>query len=61
VNIVPTKKYLKNQTVTSLRVNPKLWKLAKIEAIKRGVTLGEIVDISLRKELNLKNQKVSGE
>jgi len=41
----------KKQVVTSLRVDPELWKLAKIEAVKRGATLGQIVDIALRNEL----------
>lgn len=44
----------KEQIVTSLRVDPELWKKAKIEAIKRGVTLADIVEVSLKKELKLK-------
>lgn len=44
----------KKQIVTSLRVDPRLWKEAKIQAIRRGVTLAEIVDEALRKELKLK-------
>ena len=43
----------KNQIVTSLKVNPELWKLARIEAIKQGITLGEFVDKSLKRELKL--------
>jgi len=42
------------QIVTSLRVKPELWKLAKIEAVKRGITLADVVELSLRKELKLK-------
>lgn len=41
----------KKEIVTSLRVDVELWKEAKIEAIKRGVTLGKIVDKALRCEL----------
>ena len=43
----PPKKTGQNEIVTSLRVNPELWKLARIEAIKQGITLGEFVDKSL--------------
>lgn len=47
----------KKQTVTSLKVDPDLWKKAKIEAIKRGVTLARIVDTALRKELSLERKQ----
>lgn len=47
----------KRQIVTSLRVDPELWKEAKIEAIRRGITLAEIVDQALRKELKLEKLK----
>jgi predicted HicB family RNase H-like nuclease len=47
------KKIGQKEIVTSLRVNPELWKLAKIEAIKQGITLGELVDKSLKRELKL--------
>lgn len=50
---MPPKKTGQNEIVTSLRVNPELWKLARIEAIKQGITLGEFVDKSLKRELNL--------
>jgi len=36
---------------TSINVDPQLWKLAKIEAIKRGTTVTDLVDVALRKEL----------
>jgi hypothetical protein len=36
---------------TSIKVDPKLWKEAKIEAIRRGIELSELVDIALRKEI----------
>ena len=54
-----TKKVGPKEIITSLRVNPELWKMAKIEAIKRGITLGELVDKSLKKEL--KFGKTGGE
>jgi predicted HicB family RNase H-like nuclease len=50
---MPSKKTGHNEIVTSLRVNPELWKLAKIEAVKQGITLGEFVDKSLKRELNI--------
>jgi predicted HicB family RNase H-like nuclease len=56
---MPQKKNLQKEIVTSLRVNPELWKLAKIEAIKQGITLAELVDKSLKKELNLEKHEVS--
>jgi predicted HicB family RNase H-like nuclease len=50
------KKVGQKEIVTSLRVNPELWKLAKIEAIKQGITLAELVDRSLKRELKLGKQ-----
>lgn len=50
---MPRKKIGQKEIVTSLRVNPELWKLTKIEAIKQGITLGELVDRSLKRELKL--------
>jgi hypothetical protein len=41
----------KDQVVTSLRVDPELWKEAKIEAIRRGTTLASLIDKAMRKEL----------
>jgi len=38
----------KDQIVTSLKVNPQLWKEAKIEALKCDITLGELVDQAIR-------------
>lgn len=37
----------KKQMVTSLRVNPDLWKEAKIEAIREEITLAEVVEQAL--------------
>ena len=36
---------------TSLYVNPELWKDAKIEAIRRGVTVTDLFETALRHEL----------
>jgi len=38
----------KEQVVTSLKVDPVLWKQAKIEALKADITLGELVDQAIR-------------
>ena len=44
----------KSQVVTSLRVDPELWKKAKMEAIRRDLTLAELVDESIRDWLKKK-------
>ncbi|AFU57446.1 hypothetical protein Ngar_c05020 [Candidatus Nitrososphaera gargensis Ga9.2] len=36
---------------TSINVNPDLWKDAKIEAIKRGITVTELFETALAKEI----------
>ena len=36
------------QIVTSLKVDPDLWKEAKIEALKNDITLGELIDQAVR-------------
>ena len=33
---------------TSIKIDPDLWKDAKIEAIKRDVDLSELVEVALR-------------
>ena len=38
----------KNEMVTSLRVDPELWKEARIEAIRENITLGELVEEALK-------------
>lgn len=47
---------------TSIKIDPSLWKEAKIEAIKRDVELSELVETSLRKELRIRksNESKSG-
>lgn len=41
----------KEQVVTSLRVDPDLWKKAKMKAIENDTTLGEVIDEALREWL----------
>ena len=36
---------------TSIKVDPELWKEAKIESIKLGIELSEMVENALKKEL----------
>jgi hypothetical protein len=38
----------KDQIVTSLKVNPELWKQAKIAALQCDITLGELIDQAVR-------------
>lgn len=38
-------------TVTSIRVDEELWKEAKIYAIKKGITLAELLEQLIRQEL----------
>jgi predicted HicB family RNase H-like nuclease len=41
----------KEQIVTSLKVDPELWKKAKIAALECDITLGELIDQALREWL----------
>lgn len=36
---------------TSIKIDSELWKEAKIEAIRRGIELSELVEKALRKEI----------
>lgn len=36
---------------TSIKIDPKLWKEAKIEAINRNVDLSDLVENAVRKEM----------
>jgi predicted HicB family RNase H-like nuclease len=47
----------KKKGYTSIRIDPELWKEAKIEAIRRDMEVSELVDQALRKELGLKVMK----
>jgi len=38
----------KEPIVTSLKVNPELWKEAKIAALQCDITLGELIDQAVR-------------
>jgi hypothetical protein len=38
----------KEQIVTSLKVDPVLWKQAKIAALECDITLGELIDQAVR-------------
>ena len=49
VGMVENKKLVRE--ATSIKVNPDLWKEAKIEAIRRGIALCDLVEDALRKEL----------
>jgi post-segregation antitoxin (ccd killing protein) len=40
---------------TSIKVDPDLWKEAKIEAINRDVDLSDLVETALKKELRAKS------
>jgi DNA-binding protein len=44
--------------VTSIRINQDLWKKAKHEAINRDVSLADLVEQALTKELGIKESKV---
>jgi len=49
----------KKQIVTSLRVDPELWKDAKVQAIKLDMTLADVVDEALTEWVKMKKQKES--
>jgi hypothetical protein len=53
------KKIGQKEVVTSLKINPELWKLAKIEAVKQGITLGTLIDKSLKHELGISENEGS--
>jgi predicted HicB family RNase H-like nuclease len=36
---------------TSIKIKPSVWKEAKIEAIKKGITVSEFVEESLQRQL----------
>jgi len=41
----------KGRVPTSIKIDPDLWKEAKIEAITRNIELSDMVENALRKEL----------
>lgn len=46
----------KNQIVTSLRVDPDLWKEARKAAIDCDITLGELIDQAIRDWINKRRE-----
>lgn len=44
----------KEKTSTSIKIDPELWKEAKIEAIRRDMELSELVELALKKEIGFK-------
>lgn len=42
------------RVVTSIKIDPEIWKEAKIEAIHRDLDLSELVENALRKELRIR-------
>lgn len=42
------------KTATSINIDEELWKEAKIEAVKRGITVTELLEKALRNELKTK-------
>ncbi len=42
----------KGRIPTSIKIDPDLWKQAKIEAITRNIELSDMVENALRKELS---------
>jgi predicted HicB family RNase H-like nuclease len=47
----------KKQLVTSLRINPELWKEAKIQAIKHDITLTELLEEAINCWIKQKNKE----
>lgn len=47
----------KTQIVTSLRVDPNLWKEARKAAIDRDITLGELIDQAIREWIEKKGKR----
>ena len=45
----------KGRVSTSIKIDPDLWKQAKIVAITRNIELSDMVENALRKELSNKN------
>lgn len=46
----------RKREATSIKVDPQLWKEAKIEAINRDMDLSELVEEALEKELKRKHE-----
>ncbi len=52
---------IKKDTVTSLRVNPKLWKEARVEAIKHDITLSDLVEEAITEWIKKKHAEEGSE
>jgi len=50
--VAPKEKSQIKREPTSIKIDPQLWKEAKIEAINRDMDLSELVENALRKDLN---------
>lgn len=46
------------KSFTSIRIDPELWKEAKIEAIRRDMEVSEFVCVALKKELGIKGESI---
>lgn len=46
----------KDQFVTSLRINPKIWKAAKVAAIQNDMTLTQLVEAAIKFWINEKEK-----
>jgi hypothetical protein len=51
----------KEQVVTSLKVNPELWKKAKMSALEHDITLGRLVDEAVREWIEKREGKKKNE
>jgi predicted HicB family RNase H-like nuclease len=51
----------KNHVVTSVRIDPDLWKKAKITAIKQGTTLSSLIDKAVRNEISKTTEREADE
>ncbi|MGA2309683.1 MAG: toxin-antitoxin system HicB family antitoxin [Candidatus Bathyarchaeia archaeon] len=47
----------KKQLVTSLRINPEIWKQAKVEAIQHDITLTQLVEEAINCWIKEKTKK----
>ena len=48
----------KEQIVTSLKVDPELWKQAKITALQCDITLGELIDQAVKDWIEKQKEKL---
>jgi post-segregation antitoxin (ccd killing protein) len=55
-----TPKEVKKREPTSIKIDPELWKAAKIEAVKHDMQLSELVETGLSREID-RLKKLSGE